>query len=488
MLADSDLRSVQEARTLLRAADEAQRVLAAMPVDQIDRIVGAMAAAGRKEAIRLAEMAVAETTYGKVQDKVTKNIVGTEEMYKFIGPMKVLGILNEDRRNRIIEIGAPMGVVVGIIPCTNPTSTVFYKSLISVKAGNAVVFSPHPAAKNCIIEATRIVADAAVAAGAPEGLIACLTMPSKEGTNELMSNNLCSVILATGGTGLVKAAYSSGKPAFGVGPGNVPVFIERTADIPTAVTNIITSKTFDYGTICSSEQAVVTERVSQRLVKAEFTRNHGFFLNDGQIAAVSRVLVQPNGAINARLVGHSAHAIAEAAGVSVPDDTTVLLAELDGIGAQYPLSCEKLSPVLAFYTVEDWREACDTCMKLLYFGGVGHTISIHSNNDQIVREFGLKKPIARLIVNAPSTQGAIGVASGLPLSFTLGCGTWGGNITSDNVTATHLTNRKRIAYGLSSPAMGTGGTQNGGAGVEADRQEADLVDDIVRRILSEYRQ
>lgn len=451
MTMDKDLQSIQEARDLLRKAKAAQHTLTQKSPKEIDAIVKAMAMVGKQHAERLAQLAVEETGLGIVKDKIVKNLLATETVYNFIKDLTVLGIITERKAKGLVEIGVPMGIVVGIIPTTNPTSTTLYKAIISVKSGNAVVFSPHPSAVKCISESARLMAEAATTAGAPPGLISCLSLPTKEATAELMHNELTSVILATGGTGLVKAAYSSGKPAFGVGPGNVPVFIERSANIQQAVADIIQSKTFDNGTVCASEQAVITERVSSDSVRQAFQSRNAVFLTEPQILAVSKVLVKPDTSINPKLVGQSAWKIAAAAGIEVPQSTTVLIAALEGVGKEYPLSGEKLSPVLAFYTVENWEAACDLSLALLTYGGLGHSFAIHSRNEQIIREFGLRKPAFRILVNTPSTHGAVGVTTGLDPALTLGCGTWGGNITGDNVTPLHLINRKRIAYDLRTP-------------------------------------
>ena len=445
---DQDLLSVQEARDLVEKAAQAQEILVGFTQAQVDRIVQAMAHAGSENARRLAELAVEETGFGVFADKVAKNKFATEKVYEHIKELRTVGIINHDHDRGVVEIAEPMGVVAGLIPTTNPTSTVMYKALISLKARNTIVFSPHPRAVRCTCEAAKIMEAAAVSAGAPPGVVNCMTLCTKEGTNELMHHAKVGVILATGGSAMVKAAYSAGKPAYGVGPGNVPAFIERTADLEQSVAKIIKSKTFDHGTICASEQAVVTEAIIADQVKEAFLRQGGYLLSAAEAEAVAKTVILPGGGVNPKVVGQGAKVVAEMAGVTVPEKTRVLLACLNGVGKEYPLSAEKLCPVLAFYVVEDWRQACERCFELLNYGGLGHTLVIHSKNEEIIKEFALKKPVFRILVNTPSSQGAIGLTTGLPPALTLGPGTWGGSITADNVGPRHLINRKRLAYDL----------------------------------------
>lgn len=448
MTLDKDLESIQETRDLCRQANEAQKKLNSFTQEQVDRIVKAMAEAGARENRRLAEMAVQETGFGIVEDKMTKNEVATTVLYNFIKNMKTVGVIREFPEKKVLEIAEPMGVVAAIVPSTNPTSTAIYKAIISIKSRNACIVSPHPSAKNCIMEAVRIVAEAAEKAGAPKGSVSCMSLPTLAGTNELMHHPQVGVILATGGTGIVKAAYSSGKPAFGVGPGNVPAFIEKSADVPKAVRDIIAGKCFDNGTVCASEQAIIAEAPIAAPVEVEMKRQGGYFMNEEEIAAVSRIVVRPNGAINPAIVGKAATIIAQMAGISVPPGTRVLVAKLNGVGKDYPLSMEKLSPILAFYVEPNWEAGCRRAIEILDFGGTGHTMAIHSKNKDIIMEFALKKPVFRIVVNTPSTHGAIGATTGLDPALTLGCGTWGGSITSDNVSPRHLINIKRLAYGI----------------------------------------
>ncbi|MEO6235787.1 MAG: aldehyde dehydrogenase family protein [Vicinamibacterales bacterium] len=445
-LTDRDLASVAEARTLAQRAKAAAAVLAEFSQQQIDAIVDAMAAAVTPHAEALARLAHEETGYGVVADKVQKNLFASEKVYQFIRPMKTVGVVRRLDDRKVIEIAEPFGVVCAIVPSTNPTSTAIYKILIAIKARCPLVISPHPSAVRCIARVAEIMTDAARRAGAPEGAINCMTTVTLEGTQELMKAREVAVILATGGMGLVRAAYSAGKPAYGVGPGNAPAFIERTADVPKAVRDVVIGKTFDNGVLCSSPNSVVVDGPVVEEVKREFVSNGGYFMSAAEISAVATVLLGPQRLPNPRLVGRSAIVIAQAAGITVPSGTRVLIAELAGVGRDFPLSIEKLSPVLSFYVVADWKAGCARCIEILRYGGMGHTMSIHSRNDQIILEFGLKKPAGRIVVNTPTTHGSIGLTTGLDPAMTLGCGGWGGNITSDNISPRHLLNIKRLAY------------------------------------------
>src|SRR5579863_594685 len=443
---DRDLESIQEARRLVEQAAKAQEVLAQFSQEQTDAVVQAMAEAARRHAEPLARLAVEETTYGVVADKVEKNLFSARDVYAAIKSLKTAGIIREDPENGVVEVAVPAGVVAAIIPCTNPTSTAIFKALIALKGRNAIVMSPHPAAVRCIQETARVMAEAALAAGAPEGCLSCLSQPTMEATQDLMRHRSTAIILATGGAGLVRAAYSSGKPALGVGPGNVPAYIHSSADVPKAVGDIITGKSFDWGTICSSEQHMVVDKGVEQQVRLEAARQGGFFLNADQAAAVARVLILPNFRVNGKMVGQSPERIAREAGFSVPPETRALIAPLDGIGRDHPLSAEKLSPVLSFMIVADWREGLNVCRRLLEFGGMGHTMSLHARDDQVVRSMALELPAFRLVVNSPAPHGSVGWTTNLTPSMSLGCGTPGGNITSDNISPMHLVNIKRLAY------------------------------------------
>ena len=451
-MSDRDLASVQEARTLARRAKEAAPVLAELTQQQIDALVDAMAAAATAEAEALARLAHEETGYGVVADKVQKNLFSSEKVYRFIKPMKTVGVIGRLEDRKVVEIAEPFGVVAAIVPSTNPTSTAIYKILISIKARCPIVISPHPAAARCITRVAELMNDAARRAGAPEGAINWMRTVTLEGTQELMKARETAVILATGGMGLVRAAYSAGKPAYGVGPGNAPAYIERSADVAKAVRDIVTGKTFDNGVLCSSENSVVVDAPLVEEVKRQFAAEGGYFMSPRESDAVARVLVSPQRLPNPALVGRPATYIAEQAGITVPPRTRVLLAELTGVGRDYPLSIEKLCPVLSFYVVSDWREGCERCMQILRYGGMGHTMSIHSRNEDVILQFGLKKPAYRIVVNTPTTHGSIGLTTGLDPAMTLGCGGYGGNITSDNISPRHLLNIKRLAYEIT-PAV-----------------------------------
>jgi len=444
---DQDLQSIQQARECVEAAYAAHKQFTAYSQERVDAIVTAMAEAGLRAAEPLARMAVEETGFGKYEDKILKNKFGSQFVYNAIKDLKTVGILREDREKGIVEIAAPVGVIAAIVPSTNPTSTAINKILISLKCRNGIVLSPHPSAANCILETAKILTEAALAAGAPEGIIQCMTLPTLEGTQELMKHRKTALILATGGHGLVRAAYSAGKPAYGVGPGNVPAYIEPSADIQKAVRDIFTGKCFDNGTLCSSEQAIVTDESIQDKVIEEVKRNGGHFLSDSEADALGKIVVTPSRSINPKIVGRAATVIASMAGLRVPEGTRVLVARLQGVGRDFPLSIEKLSPILAFYVEKDWRSACDRCIELLNYGGLGHTMAIHSKNEEIIREFGLQKPVFRIVVNSQSALGAVGYTTELFPSMTLGCGSIGGNITSDNISPLHLINIKRVAYG-----------------------------------------
>jgi acyl-CoA reductase-like NAD-dependent aldehyde dehydrogenase len=362
--------------------------------------------------------------------------------------MKTVGIVNEDEEKKVFEVASPIGVIAAIIPSTNPTSTTIYKALIALKGRNVIVFSPHPSALRCIAETTRLIAEAAERAGAPKSVIACMQSPTLEGTQELMKHELTSLILATGGTGLVKAAYSAGKPAFGVGPGNVPAYVEKTADVPKAVRDVLTGKCFDNGTLCSSEQALICDEAIKEEAFAELKKQGAHICNASEKKLLEAAIQTPRRTLNTKIVGKSAVKIADMAGFSVPSGTRALVAHADGVGPQFPISMEKLSPTLAFYVVRDWKEGCAKCIEILHFGGLGHTLAIHTRDEEVVRQFALYKPAFRICVNTPAALGAVGYTTNLFPSMTLGCGAPGGNITSDNISPLHLINLKRVAYGV----------------------------------------
>lgn len=460
---DADLASIADARQLARRAREAQAALAELSQAQIDAVVDAMAAAVAPQAEALARQAVEETGYGVVADKVAKNRFASEQVLAFIRPMTTVGVVARHPERRLIEIAEPFGVVAAVIPSTNPTSTTIYKLLISLKARCAVVLSPHPSAAGCITRTAGLMADAARAAGAPADAISWMQHATLEGTQALMRAREVAVILATGGLGLVRAAYSAGKPAYGVGPGNAPCYIDRTAQVDKAVDDILAGKCFDHGVLCSSPNAVVVDRAVADRVRQAFASQGGHLLSPDETARLSRVLITEQRLPNPALVGRAVTVIAEAAGISIPSGTRALLAPLSGVGRDHPLSIEKLCPVLAYYEVADWREGCERCTALLRYGGLGHTMSIHAEDDAVILEFGLRKPAFRICVNTSTSHGSIGLTTGLDPALTLGCGGLGGNITSDNITPRHLLNIKRLAYELRPrpdarvPAAGTSG-------------------------------
>jgi acetaldehyde dehydrogenase (acetylating) len=447
-LIDVDLVSIQETRNLVSAAVKAQALYREYNQAAVDKVVASVARASEAEALPLAKLANEETGFGKWEDKVLKNLFASRNVYTYIKDLKTVGIINEDKVNKIIEIGVPVGVVAGLIPSTNPTSTAIFKSLIALTAGCAIVFSPHPGAKKAITAAVNCVRRAVEDAGAPADLVSVLPTPTREATDAVMKHKDVALILATGGGPMVKAAYSSGTPAIGVGPGNGPSFIERSANIPLAVKRIFDSKTFDNGTICASEQSIVTEGCIKNAVMDEVQKQGGYFLPPGDAEKVEKILMGPGGTMNAKLVGRSAEFIAKAAGITVPKGTRVLLAEETRVGPQYPYSKEKLMPVLGFYVEENWEKACERCIEILNWEGAGHTMSIHSQDERVIREFGLKKPVSRLIVNSPAALAGIGATTALAPSLTLGCGAVGGNASSDNIGPQHLINIRRVAYGI----------------------------------------
>jgi acetaldehyde dehydrogenase (acetylating) len=442
---DKDLQSVQEARDLAQTAYNAHLEFKYFSQEQVDKIVKAMADAGYAEAERLAKMAVEETGFGKVKDKIIKNQFASRKVWESIKDLKTVGVIDVQHNGKIVKIAEPMGVVAGLIPSTNPTSTAIFKSIISLKCRNGIVCSPHPKAIKCTTEAVRVVAEAAEKAGAPKGLIQCMSMSTMEGTDALMKDKNIAVILATGSTQMVKSAYSSGTPALGVGAGNVPAYIDRSANVSKAVADIIYGTTFDNGTICASEQSMVVDRPIKEKVIEEAKKNGAYFVNAEEKKKLDKIMLRGK-TVNPAVVGKSAPYIANLAGISVPENTSVLIAECTTVGVEEPMSIEKLSPTLAFYTVDGWLDGCHRCIELLKAGGIGHSLVIHCNDKDIVMKFALEKPAFRILVNTPSSLGGVGVSTALMPSLTLGPGTYGGSIISENVTARHLMNVKTLAF------------------------------------------
>ena len=445
---DKDLRSIQEVRNKVSLAKQAQAVYQDFSQERMNEITKAMCDAAMSNAEKLAKMAKEETGYGKWEDKVIKNIFASKNVYEAMKDTKTVGILSDDKEKKIMEVGVSVGVIAGLIPSTNPTSTVIFKSLIALKAGNAIVFSPHPSAVKCIMETVRILQNAAVAAGAPEHLIECISVPTPAGTDALMKHKDTSLILATGGEAMVRAAYSSGTPAIGVGPGNGPAFIERSANVKLAVSQIMQSKTFDNGVICASEQSVVVEADMRDCVVEEMKRQGFYFMTEEQSDKLGRFLLRSNMTMNPAIVGKSAQELAKLSGIEIPASAKVLVSFQDTVSKSNPYSREKLTTVLAFYTEPTWERACKRCIEILNNEGKGHTMTIHSQNEDIIREFALKKNVSRLLVNTPGTLGGIGASTNLTPALTLGCGAVGGSSTSDNVGPLNLINIRRVAYGV----------------------------------------
>ena len=447
-LYDKDLLSVQEVRDLVEKAKKAQQEFALKSQEEVDAIVKSVAEAGVRNAKRLAKMAHEETGFGIEADKVIKNVFGSRGVYEAIKDMKTIGVLEVDEEKKTKKIAIPVGIVAGLIPSTNPTSTAFYKSEIALKGGNAIIFSPHPNAKNCIVEAVKVIRTAIAEAGGNEDLVSVITIPTIQATDMLMKHPDVAMILATGGSAMVRAAYSSGTPAIGVGPGNGPAYIEKTADVALAVKRIMDSKTFDNGTICASEQSVMCDCDMEPAVRVEMEKQGAYFLNDEQIAKLGKFILRANGTMNPQIVGKSAQVIADLAEIEIPEGTRVLVAKETGIGFGHPYSNEKLAPILGFYTAENYVEICELAQKILHYEGAGHTFSMHTKDPKIVDYFAARIPASRIMVNTPSALGGIGASTGMLPALTLGCGAIGGSATSENVGPQHLINVRVVAEGL----------------------------------------
>ncbi len=498
---DDDLRSVQEARRLALAAREAQRAFAHASQAEVDRICAAMAEAVYRDAARLGRLAHEETGYGVPAHKQIKVEFASRTVWESIRDIPTVGVLHRDEQRRVMEIGAPVGVVVGLCPSTNPNSTAVYKVLISVKARNACIIAPHPSAKDCTYEAVRMMAEAGERAGMPPGLVACMREVSLPGSQELMRHHATSLILATGGTPMVRAAHSVGKPAFGVGPGNVPVYVDRSADVVAAADAIVNSKSFDCSTICATEQAVIADEPVAAQLKSEMQARGAYWVDAAQKAALARALFTSSGGMKPASVGKTPQALARLAGISVPEWARVLVADLDGVGRTEPLSGEKLTTVLGWYTARGWHEGCERALELLRYGGDGHSLVIHARDEDVVLAFGLEKPAFRILVNTWGTLGAIGATTGVMPALTLAPGGVGGAVVSDNITVRHLLNVKRVAYPITAPPArafehapdvhgsppGGGGLSSppGGGGFGSPGAGDDAVERIVRRVLGE---
>ena len=444
---DKDLTARQEARAAARAAKEAQQILADMSQEQLDAIVEAIAKAFSREAAMLADMAVRETGFGNVEDKTRKNRFASETVAEAVRGMKTVGLLREVPGKKLWEIGVPVGVIAAIVPSTNPTSTVCYKAMIALKAGNPIVFSPHPKAIVCTRKAAEIVAQAAEQAGAPKGSVACLSIPSMDGCRELMAAPEVRLILATGGPGMVKAAYSSGKPAIGVGAGNGPAYIHHSADAAEALQRILKSKTFDNGTVCASEQSIIAEKSMEARIVEEGRKLGYYFMNEAEAARLGKLLFRPTGALNPDVVGKTALYLANMAGFSVPGSTKILVAREQEAGPSRPYSMEKLCPVLAFYVMDSEDAVLDKVVEVLTHEGSGHTFAMHAEDEAAVRRFAERVPVSRFLVNTPAALGGIGATTKLFPALTLGCGAVGGSASSDNIGPMHLINIRRVAWG-----------------------------------------
>ena len=468
---DKDLLARQEAREMAKQAASAQTILADMPQEKLDAMVEAVAKAFARESAALAQMAVEETGFGNTEDKIIKNRFASETVAESIRGMKTVGLLREDPTNRLWEIGVPMGAIAAIIPSTNPTSTVCYKALIALKAGCSIVFSPHPKAICATCQAARIISAAAEAAGAPKGAVACLTIPSLQGCQELMASPHIRLILATGGPAMVKAAYSSGKPAIGVGAGNGPAYIHHSADVKQAVARILRSKTFDNGTVCASEQSIIVEKSLEEAVLRE-TAAQGFYLMSPKEAGqLAKLLFKPNGGLNPQVVGKTALHLAQMADFSVPSGTKILMAREQEAGPSVPYSMEKLCPVLAFYVMDSEDAVLAKVMEVLGHEGSGHTFAMHCTDESVIRKFAAKVPVSRFLVNTPAALGGIGASTKLFPALTLGCGAIGGSSSSNNISPLDLINIRRVAWGTEDSAPST------------PQVSADLVDLLTRKIL-----
>ena len=444
---DKDLRARQQARDLARQAEQAQVILAGMNQQQLDHIAQAVAKAFAAAAAELAEMAVQETGFGNAADKITKNEFASRRVWDRISGMTCVGVLKENKQEKLWEIGVPVGVIAAIVPSTNPTSTVCYKTLIALKSGNSIVFSPHPKAIACTLRAAEIVAKAAEAAGAPKGTVGCLSIPTMAGCKELMETESVRLILATGGPAMVKAAYSSGKPAIGVGAGNGPVYIHHSANVEQALRCILRSKTFDYGTVCASEQSIIVESAMERQVKDTASKMGFYFMDKEQAGKLAKLLFKPNGTLNPEIVGKPATLLAEKAGFSVPVSTKVLVAREQEAGPTRPYSMEKLCPVLAFFVMESEDAVLSKAIEVLIHEGSGHTFAMHAEDETVIRKFALQIPVSRFLVNTPAALGGIGATTGLFPALTLGCGAVGGSSSSNNISPMDLINIRRVAWG-----------------------------------------
>ncbi len=481
---DKDLQSIQEVRRLIAQARQAQRTMAHMSQADLDKITAAISAGAAAHARRLADMAAEETGFGRPADKELKNRFAALTLYEAIKDERTRGILAENREKRTIDVGVPVGVVAGLVPSTNPTSTVIYKAMICMKAGNPIIFSPHPSAINCILETVNVVRRAAEEAGAPAGAISCIATPTLEATQALMRHEHTRLILATGGAAMVKAAYSSGTPAIGVGAGNGPAYIHPSADVGLAVKRILDSKTFDNGTVCASEQSIITTRAMEGAVAAELKAQGAYLLSDGEHKKLSRFILRANGTMNPAIVGKSVETVARLAGLdAVPSSARVLVARETGVGPGYPYSSEKLGLILAFYVEEDEEAVLRRCVEILEWEGAGHTFAIHCKDEDVVKRFAECVPASRVLVNTPASLGGIGATTCLFPALTLGCGAVGGSSSSNNIGPLDLINIKRVAWGVREAEELRGAASGAGTLPAPGSPELEaLVEQILRRL------
>ena len=446
MQLDKDLQARQQARDLAQQAKQAQQLLRQMPQAQLDAIVEKIAQVFEAQAEPLAQMAVQETGFGNAADKAEKNRFASAAVYAAIKDMKTVGVLKEDAQEKLWEVGVPVGVIAAIVPSTNPTSTVCYKAMIALKAGNSIVFSPHPKALACTLRAAQLVAQAAQSAGAPQGSVGCLSIASMAGCQELMGAQQVNLILATGGPAMVRAAYSSGKPAIGVGAGNGPAYIHHSADVDDALDCILRSKAFDYGTVCASEQSIIVEKAMHEKVCTAAKAKGFYFMDCEQAGRLAKLLFRPTGALNPEIVGRPAVQLAQMAGITVPGDTKILVAREQEAGPTRPYSMEKLCPVLAYFVMESEDAVLQKAIEVLTHEGSGHTFAMHARDYDVVRKFSLQIPVSRFLVNTPAALGGIGATTGLFPALTLGCGAVGGSSSSNNISPLDLINIRRVAY------------------------------------------
>lgn len=498
---DADLRSTQQARDLAVKAREAQRAFQFTSQEEVDRICEAMVTAAMREAARLGQLAHEETGFGHPDHKRIKNEFAARDVWESIKDVPTCGVLRRDDARKVVEIGWPVGVVVALTPSTNPTSTAIFKILIAVKARNACIVAPHPSATSCTLDAVRVMVEAGEAAGMPVGLVSCLTEVALAGTQELMSHYATSLILATGGPGMVKAAHSVGKPALGVGPGNVPVYVDRSADIVAAATDIVDSKSFDCSTICATEQTVIADRPIADELKRLMQERGAHWLSREDADRLGSKMFRPNGMMLAEYVGRTPQAIGALAGISVPPSARILVADLDGVGPAYPLSREKLTTVLGFVVEDGWHAGCERSIQLLTFGGDGHSLVIHSRDEESILAFGIEKPAFRILVNTWGSLGGVGATTGVMPSMTLGPGGIGGAVVSDNITVHHLLNIKRLAYHLRDAPLGAARSGPGSVASTAAQEafapassgaegslDAEAIERLVKMVLAEMKE